>query len=62
QELPARVDNQKVKELLNNLKIQTEALADLVEVGDDNAIGSSLNELHDTFHHLQEAWYKKDDK
>jgi len=31
-------------------------------VGDDNAIGSSLNELHDTFHHLQEAWYKKDDK
>jgi hypothetical protein len=60
QELPARVDNDKVKETLKDLQDGAVALADLVEVGDDQAIGESLTALHDTFHQLQEAWYKKD--
>lgn len=58
-ELPAKVNNDMVKELLNDLKEEAEALADLVEVGDDEAIGSSLTVLHGTFHRLQEAWYEK---
>lgn len=58
-ELPAKVNNDEVKELLNDLKEEAEALVDLVEVGDDEAIGTTLTELHDTFHQLQEAWYEK---
>ncbi len=60
QELPSRVDNDEVRQMLNELQEGAVALSDLVEVGDDQAIGESLNSLHDTFHHLQEAWYKKD--
>ncbi|MCB0493187.1 MAG: hypothetical protein KDC93_12310 [Cyclobacteriaceae bacterium] len=60
QELPAKVDNDKVKQTLKDLQDGAVALADLVEVGDDQAIGESLTALHDTFHQLQEAWYKKD--
>ncbi|MFZ1809091.1 MAG: hypothetical protein WAU36_17795 [Cyclobacteriaceae bacterium] len=60
QELPSKVDNEEVKQTLKELQDGAIALADLVEVGDDQAIGESLNALHDTFHHLQEAWYKKD--
>lgn len=60
QELPSRVDNDEVRQMLKELQEGAVALSDLVEVGDDQAIGESLNSLHDTFHHLQEAWYKKD--
>jgi len=60
EELPKRVDNEKVKELLNELRDGAVEFADLVEVGDDEAIGVSLTHMHDVFHHLQEAWYKKD--
>jgi len=60
QELPSKVDNDEVKQTLKELQEGAVALADLVEVGDDQAIGESLTSLHDTFHHLQEAWYKKD--
>lgn len=60
QDLPSKVDNETVKQTLNELRDGAVALADLVEVGDDQAIGESLTALHDTFHHLQEAWYKKD--
>ncbi len=58
---PASVDNEAVKELLSDLRDGAVEFVDLVEVGDDEAIGASLTDLHDTFHHLQEAWYKKDD-
>ncbi|MEQ8426021.1 MAG: hypothetical protein RIA63_14980 [Cyclobacteriaceae bacterium] len=58
-ELPEKVNNDEVKGQLAQLKEATEALADLVEVGDDEAIGTSLTNVHDVFHHLQEAWYKK---
>lgn len=60
QELPPKVDNDEVKQTLKELQDGAIALADLVEVGDDQAIGESLTSLHDTFHQLQEAWYKKD--
>lgn len=58
--LPARVDNEDVKSKIQELKEATVALADLVEIGSDEAIGTSLTHVHDTFHHLQEAWYKKE--
>lgn len=60
QKLPAKVDNEEVKQMLRDLKEEAVALADLIEVGDDAAIGESLTTLHDTFHQLQEAWHKSD--
>ncbi len=59
-ELPAKVNNEEVKNMIQELKVGTSALADLVEIGDDEAIGTALTNVHDSFHHLQEAWYKKD--
>lgn len=56
EKLPSRVDNDKVRQLLKDLESKAQALGDLVEVGDDPAIGESLTSLHDTFHLLQEAW------
>ncbi len=58
--LPAKVDNEEVKNMIQELKVGTSALADLVEVGDDEAIGTALTNVHDSFHHLQDAWYKKE--
>ncbi len=58
-ELPSKVDNEKVKQLLEELKNESVALADLVEIGDESAIGTSLTKVHDVFHQLQEAWYSK---
>lgn len=60
QELPSKVDNENVRQTMKELQEGAVALADLVEVGDDQAIGESLTSLHDTFHRLQEAWYKKE--
>ena len=59
-ELPAKVDTEEVKKQIQELKEATVALADLVEIGSDEAIGTSLTNVHDAFHHLQEAWYKKE--
>lgn len=57
-ELPAKVNTEEIKSQVRELKEATSALVDLVEVGDDNAIGTALTNVHDSFHHLQEAWYK----
>lgn len=59
-ELPAKVNTEAVKSQIQELKEATSALVDLVEVGDDDAIGTALTNVHDSFHHLQEAWYKKE--
>lgn len=59
-ELPAKVNTEEVKNQIQELKEATTALSDLVEVGDDDAIGTALTHVHDSFHHLQEAWYKKE--
>lgn len=59
-ELPAKVNTEEVKGQIQELKEATAALVDLVEVGDDAAIGTALTSVHDSFHHLQEAWYKNE--
>jgi len=60
EKLPKKVDTDQVKQLLIDLHEEAQALADLVEVGDDLAIGESLTSMHDTFHLLQEEWNKKE--
>lgn len=59
-ELPGKVDNEEVKNLLKELKIAVDALADLIKTGSDEDIGTSITNVHDVFHHLQEAWYQKE--
>lgn len=60
-ELPSKVNNDEVKADLQTLKTETAAFAELVQGGDEAAIGASLKELHDLFHKLQDAWYKGGD-
>lgn len=56
--LPEKVNNEEVKAMLDKLKTDTRALADLVKAGaSDEQIGTSLNAVHDHFHKIQEAWY-----
>jgi hypothetical protein len=57
-ELPEKVDNEKVRGQLQQLKDGTRELADQVKAGAaDDDIQSALTGLHDQFHELQEAWY-----
>lgn len=58
-ERPAKVDNDDVTQLLTQLRTEAANLAELVGQADDEQIGSSLTNLHDIFHHLQEKWYHK---
>jgi hypothetical protein len=58
--IPKRVDNETTKRQLQSLKSETEVLADLVQKGDDDAIGEQLNKVHELFHQIQEGWYTKD--
>ncbi len=61
--LPAKVDNDEVKQELKKLQEDTRALAELIKSNaEDKAIGSSLNALHDSFHEIMEAWHGRDEK
>lgn len=60
-ELPSKVNNDQVKADLQILKTETATFAQLVSGGDVAAIGTSLTNLHDIFHRLQDAWYKGED-
>ena len=55
--LPAKVNNQSVKDDLAVLKSETASFAQLVQEGDKQQIGDALTRLHDHFHKLQEAWH-----
>lgn len=55
--LPARVDNEEVKEKLKRLRSEAESLAESVRTADENVIAEQLTRLHDTFHEIQETWY-----
>jgi len=55
--LPEKVNTEAVKALLAQLKTDTRSLADQVKNGaPDEAIGTSLKALHDSFHGIMEAW------
>ena len=56
--LPAKVDNQEVKDALVKLEADSRAFAEKVAGGaTDEELGASLNALHDHFHKIQEAWH-----
>jgi hypothetical protein len=55
--LPEKVKNDEMKTKLQELKSETESLADVVQTGEDAAIGEHLTKVHDLFHTIQEEWY-----
>jgi len=57
--LPEKVNTDEVKANLEQLKNDATQFAQIVQSGDTTKIGESLNNLHDLFHKLQEAWYSK---
>lgn len=61
--IPAKVNNDEVKALLEKLKTDTRALADNIRGGMTNQeIGKALTGLHDNFHSIMEAWHGGGDK
>lgn len=55
--LPDKVNNDAVKAQLNQLKADTRALSTMIKDGaSDEAIGTSLQALHDSFHTIMESW------
>ena len=58
--LPESVNNETMRSRLAQLKEQAATLAESVRSEDDNEIGEQLTKLHDTFHEIEEAWYKRD--
>lgn len=55
--IPERVDNPEVESKLQQLKSEAEALVASVQAANDTEIGQRLNQLHNTFHAIQEEWY-----
>jgi hypothetical protein len=55
--IPEKVNSEGMKAKLQALKSETEALADVVQAGESNAIGAQLTKVHDLFHEIQEVWY-----
>jgi hypothetical protein len=56
--LPAKVNNDNVKQQLEKLKADTRAFADQVKASTADAdLGTALNTLHDNFHGIMEAWH-----
>lgn len=62
-EVPAKMDNDEVKGLIEKLQGGTSDLASRVTNGaSDDEISAQLTELHEMFHHIQEKWYSSDGK
>lgn len=57
--LPEKVDNAEMRSRLRQLKAQATTLAVSVRSENDNVIAEQLNDLHDTFHAIQEGWYEQ---
>ena len=58
--LPAKVDNREMKRKLQQLTSEAGTLAQSVKSADDKTIGEQLTQLHDTFHEIQDEWYRKE--
>jgi hypothetical protein len=56
--LPAKVDNDHVKQLLIKLKQSTTNFNTMLPDAPDEVLGDSLTSLHNLFHGIQESWYK----
>jgi hypothetical protein len=57
--LPERVDNNEMKQKLDELAKGAEAFKTTVATNDTTGIAGSLKNLHDLFHEIQEKWYGK---
>jgi hypothetical protein len=57
--LPGKVNNDGVKQMLEQLKKEIETLTGQITAGNDKQIGASLTRMHDIFHELQSAWYRQ---
>jgi hypothetical protein len=56
--LPAKFEeDDEIKFKLNQLHQDAVSFVEIVNSGNDKAIGESLTKLHDLFHELQESWY-----
>jgi hypothetical protein len=56
--LPKKVNNDEVKQMLEELKKGTRSLANEIKDGaPEDQAGTTLGEIHDLFHRIQEAWY-----
>lgn len=55
--LPEQVNNETVKSKIDQLNNGVKEFRETVQSGSDADIGNQLNELHDLFHELQDAWY-----
>lgn len=53
-------EDDEIKFKLNQLKVDASTFAEIVQTGDDKAVGESLTKLHDLFHALQESWYEEE--
>ena len=56
-ELPGKVNNEQMKAALTRLRSSSVSFEETVQTNNDQAIGDSLNHLHDLFHSVQDAWY-----
>ena len=61
-ELPERVNTEEVRQMISTLNIAAQDYLKTVKTNNDEAIGESLNELHDLFHVIQDAWYHSGEK
>lgn len=56
-DLPEKVDNDEMKNKLEQLKNESAALVQVVASEDETVIGDQLTRVHDIFHTIQEDWY-----
>lgn len=56
--LPKKVDTRAIKAKLQQLSEEAASLAESVRSADDNVIAEQLTRVHDTFHEIQEEWYR----
>ena len=59
---PEKVNTDVVKERMEKLKADTKLFAAAVNVESDSTLAKSLDDLHNQFHVLQEAWYSDHDE
>jgi cytochrome c556 len=56
---PEKVNTDAIKERMEKLKADTKLFAAAVKVEADSTLAKSLDDLHNQFHVLQEAWYSE---
>jgi hypothetical protein len=60
--IPKKVDTKEMKEMLEELKTATRSLANEIKDGaPEDQAGTTLSELHELFHRIQEGWYSSGD-